>query len=361
MKKKKIFIIIGIIIFFTIILTSLCFFVFPYIDFHLNGDNTITLEYGDKYIEEGAIAKINRILNYSKNIKIDNSKLDTSKVGTYTIFYNLNWGFNKNLTLTRKIKIVDRKIPSIGLKGDNPLYIAYGSTYSEPGYIVSDNYDKEEVMKVNITYDKEINTKQSGTYKVNYEVVDSSGNKNNITRIVIVKEKPKIYTENGITYVDGVLIVNKKYSLPSTYNPGVNNEAYSWLKKMQNDAYNLDLNLYLCSGFRSYWDQDYIYWDYVATYGQELTDTFSARPGHSEHQTGLAFDVGAIDDDFANWPSGIWLKENAHKYGFIIRYPKEKQHITGYKYEPWHIRYLGINLATKVYKSGLTLEEYLGI
>ena len=102
-------------------------------------------------------------------------------------------------------------------------------------------------------------------------------------------------------------------------------------------------------------------WFRSTTYGQELTDTFSARPGHSEHQTGLAFDVGAIDDDFANWPSGIWLKENAHKYGFIIRYPKGKQHITGYKYEPWHIRYLGVDLATKVYNSGLTLEEYLGI
>ena len=115
------------------------------------------------------------------------------------------------------------------------------------------------------------------------------------------------------------------------------------------------------SGFRSYWDQNYIYNNSVKNYGVEQTDTFSARPGHSEHQTGLAFDIGAIDDDMGEWPSGIWLAENAHRYGFIIRYPKGKQHITGYKYGPWHVRYLGVNVATKVYNSGLTLEEYLGI
>ncbi len=360
MKKRKIFIIISTIILFIIILISLCF-IFPYIEFKLIGNKTITLNYGEKYEEQGTIAKINRLLDYSKNIKIDNSKLDTSKIGTYTIYYKLDWFFYKKLTLTRDIKIIDKESPSIELKGDNPLSIAYGSTYNDPGYIISDNYDTEDNIKVNITYDKEINTKQSGTYKVNYEVIDGSGNKNTITRTVTVKEKPRIYTENGITYVDGILIVNKKYSLPSTYNPGNNSEASYWLQVLRSDAEKNGHYLYLCSAFRSYWDQDYIYWNYVSTYGQELTDTFSARPGHSEHQTGLAFDVGYIDDDFGNWPSGIWLAENAHKYGFIIRYPKGKQHITGYKYEPWHIRYLGKDLATKVYNSGLTLEEYLGI
>ena len=90
-------------------------------------------------------------------------------------------------------------------------------------------------------------------------------------------------------------------------------------------------------------------------------DTYSARAGHSEHQTGLAFDVGKIDDNYGNTKEGVWLKNNAHIYGFIIRYPKGKEHITGYKYEPWHIRYLGVDIATKVYNKGVTLEEYLGI
>ena len=95
--------------------------------------------------------------------------------------------------------------------------------------------------------------------------------------------------------------------------------------------------------------------------GQALADTYSARPGHSEHQTGLAFDVGAIDDNFGSTAAGKWLANNAHLYGFIIRYPKGKENITGYKYEPWDIRFLGIDIATKVYESGLTLDEYLGI
>jgi LAS superfamily LD-carboxypeptidase LdcB len=99
----------------------------------------------------------------------------------------------------------------------------------------------------------------------------------------------------------------------------------------------------------------------VNAYGQSTADTFSARPGHSEHQTGLAIDVNSIDDSFAATPESAWLASNAHRYGFIIRYPKGKEHITGYKYESWHIRYLGVDTATAVYNSGLTLEEYLGI
>ena len=113
----------------------------------------------------------------------------------------------------------------------------------------------------------------------------------------------------------------------------------------------------LLSGYRSYYTQQYLYNSYVSTYGRESADTFSARPGHSEHQTGLAFDVGSIDDYYGDTPAGIWLKENAHYYGFIIRYPKGKEHITGYKYEPWHIRYLGVDIATDIYNKGVTLEE----
>ena len=120
-------------------------------------------------------------------------------------------------------------------------------------------------------------------------------------------------------------------------------------------------NIPLVSGYRSYELQKTIYNNYIDIYGQAATDTFSAKPGHSEHQSGLAMDVGKIDDNYGNTSEGKWLALNANKYGFIIRYPKGKEHITGYKYEPWHIRYLGVDIATKVYSSGLTLEEYLGI
>lgn len=168
-------------------------------------------------------------------------------------------------------------------------------------------------------------------------------------------------SSNGFTYVKGILVVNKKYSVPSTYNPGVNATAYSALQRLQEAANAAGYSMPLRSGFRSYNTQKTLYNRYVRQYGQASADTFSAKPGHSEHQTGLAFDVGAIDDNYGNTPAGRWLAQNCHNYGFIIRYPKGKQAITGYKYEPWHIRYLGVNVATSVYNSGLCLEEYLGI
>ena len=121
------------------------------------------------------------------------------------------------------------------------------------------------------------------------------------------------------------------------------------------------LNIYMSSAYRSYSYQNTLYNNYVSQYGREQADTFSARAGHSEHQTGLAIDVNTIDDSFAYTPEAVWLAQHAHEYGFIIRYPKDKENITGYKYEPWHIRYLGVETATAVYNSGLTLEEYLGI
>ncbi|SHM85198.1 D-alanyl-D-alanine carboxypeptidase [Ruminococcus flavefaciens] len=115
------------------------------------------------------------------------------------------------------------------------------------------------------------------------------------------------------------------------------------------------------SGFRSYATQNTIYNNYVASDGVEVADTYSARPGHSEHQTGLAIDVNSISNDFIGTPECEWLAKNAHKYGFIIRYPKGKESITGYRYEPWHIRFVGIDTATAIYNSGLCLEEYLDI
>lgn len=166
---------------------------------------------------------------------------------------------------------------------------------------------------------------------------------------------------SGFTYVQGVLIVNKKYSVPSTYNPGVNGTAYAAYVNLKNAAESAGYSMPLLSGFRSYSTQVGLYNRYVSMYGQATADTFSARPGHSEHQTGLAFDVGSIDDNYGNTAAGKWLANNCHKFGFIIRYPYGKQGITGYQYEPWHIRYLGNPLATNVYNSGLCLEEYLGI
>ena len=168
-------------------------------------------------------------------------------------------------------------------------------------------------------------------------------------------------TATECTYIDGILIANKTYPLPQNYAPGVNGEASSALQVMFSGAKKDGISLWVCSGYRSYTDQKIIYNRYVARDGQAAADRYSARPGHSEHQTGLAFDINSTSSSFANTPQAKWLAENCYKYGFIVRYPKDKEHITGYMYEPWHIRYLGVEKATAVFNSGLCLEEFLGI
>ncbi|MBQ9975962.1 MAG: D-alanyl-D-alanine carboxypeptidase family protein [Clostridia bacterium] len=170
-----------------------------------------------------------------------------------------------------------------------------------------------------------------------------------------------VVPQPDLTYIDGILIVNKTYPLPNTYAPGWETEASGPLWEMISAAKAEGINLWMTSGYRSYYDQEYIYNGYVARDGQAEADTYSARPGHSEHQTGLAYDLNDLASNFGETAEGKWVAENCHKYGFIVRYPKEKEAITGYIYEPWHIRYLGVEKATEVYESGLCLEEFLGI
>lgn len=164
-----------------------------------------------------------------------------------------------------------------------------------------------------------------------------------------------------VTYIDGILVVNKTYGLPADYNPGENPEARAAFDRMAGAARAEGLNIFIASGFRSYDHQTRTYSRYVYYDGQANADTYSARPGYSEHQTGLAFDMNSVDDSFAGTPEAIWVSQHCHEYGFIVRYPQGKEEITGYQYEPWHVRYLGVETATAVYESGLTLEEYLGI
>ena len=171
-----------------------------------------------------------------------------------------------------------------------------------------------------------------------------------------------IQVHDGVTYIDGILIVNKTYSLPKDFAPGeLSENAAENFVHLSSDARELGLNIVCTSGYRSYESQEQIYNNYAAADGALKADTYSARAGHSEHQTGLAIDVNSISDDFIGTPECEWLAQNAHKYGFIIRYPKDKEEYTGFRYEPWHIRYLGEETATKIYESGLSLEEYLGI
>lgn len=330
-----------------------------YVTYKLNGKDNIKLRFGDDYKEEYVSFSIN---NKKNNNIIIKSNLNTKKVGDYIVLYKLD---NKYY-LFRKVSVIDDVKPEINLLGKEEMIIDYGSNYKEPYFTATDNYDGDIKNKVKVK--GKVNAKRSGTYKLTYKVSDSSGNTCKKTRTVIVKDKtqstiksPEIKVLNGITYVNGILLVNKTYHLPKNYDPKVNKEALKNLKKMQADAKALGLSIPLVSGYRSYETQEKLHNKYVKKDGEEVANTYSAKPGESEHQTGLAFDIGSVDRSFANTVEAKWLAENAYLYGFIIRYPKDKTNVTGYIYEPWHVRYLGEKKAKDVYLSGLTLEEYLGV
>ncbi len=171
----------------------------------------------------------------------------------------------------------------------------------------------------------------------------------------------KIEQNNGMTFVDDILIVNKTYSLPADYDPGVSQVALNAFNEMAEAAAADGISLWINSGYRSYQEQEELYNGYASERGTEAADEVSSRPGHSEHQTGLAFDVNDTSFGFENSPEADWLNAHCAEYGFIIRFPEGKDKYTGYTYEPWHIRYLGTKLAKEVTESGLCLEEYLDI
>lgn len=217
---------------------------------------------------------------------------------------------------------------------------------------------------------KMYNTKMSIIFENAPKIVDK-------TRSNKTSKGFTIETKDGVTYVDGYMIANKTYSLPSDYVPTgthkaveedncqecIIEEAYQAYTKMKSDAASQGLSLWIASGYRSYSYQENLYNGYVKRSGKEAADTFSSRAGYSEHQTGYAFDLNSVTDDFATTKEGIWINENCYKYGFILRYPKGKENETGYKYESWHLRYVGIELASKLYNAGdwITMEDYFGI
>lgn len=181
-----------------------------------------------------------------------------------------------------------------------------------------------------------------------------------------------------------LILVNKTHGLNKAYEPDDlkkvkfaakdRETAYQELRKTAAKAFNelaagakeAGHTIKLTTGYRPYSYQKVLYKQYIAMDGKNRAEQYSAKPGYSEHQTGLCADVSSPSVNYrlvrryGRTKEGKWMAENGHRYGFIIRYPKGKMGITGYEYEPWHIRYVGTEAATEIYKQQLTLEEYLG-
>ncbi len=225
-----------------------------------------------------------------------------------------------------------------------------------------------------------------GQYPLVFTSSDSSGNtaKKEFTLVVLALPFDEngalidgtYQTRNGFTLIvkdsvasiDGIVLANKSYSLPKAYPAsGLTSETQKAFSKMQSAASKAGVYLSIKSSWRSWNEQNRLFSLYTAIDGKQLAMTYSAKPGHSEHQTGLAMDLVTASSEEAKLPSFAkplaWLAENAYRYGFILRYPENKQEITGYIFEPWHYRYVGVELAEELYHGGdwITLEEYFGI
>ncbi len=375
-KKLKIF---NLLVFIFIIL-SLSFYIITF----------LYLFFSSKYKEDFIIKKENykienevTFISYFKTCIIkENYKVNTDdEIVKEALYDNLQEdGFkiinNTLIRITKEKETCDKvkenykmihedDYVTFKLNGDSIINLTNGNVYEDEYVTLIINNKKSNAIEIN----SNLNSNKVGSYLITYKAkISDNYNEYLYRRINVEKEEtkevnqePTIEVKDGITYVDGILIVNKNYGLPKDYDPKVNKEALDALKNMQADAKTLNLNLTLISGYRSYEDQDILHQKYVLKDGEVLANTYSAKPGYSEHQTGLAFDVGSVDRSFEDTMEAKWLDENAHLYGFIIRYPKGKTDVTGYIYEPWHIRYLGVEIATKVKQSGLALEEYLGI
>jgi len=298
----------------------------------------------------------------------ENSIIDTTKLGKQSISIDINYN-EKIHNYSFEIEVIDTIMPTIEAKEEISIYVGNSINLLD-GVIVTDN-SKENIIPI-IEGDYDFNV--AGIYNLNYVATDSSNNKTTKSLTLKIVEDPnnrvittsKGYTlkiSNGLATIDGIVIANKSYGLPSNFGNGLTNETVTAFNSMVTNAASEGINIYKVSGYRSYYDQQYIYNNYVKRDGQAEADRYSARAGHSEHQTGMAIDVNSLYQSFENTPEGIWLNNNCHKYGFIIRYPKGKEEITGYMFEPWHVRYVGVDLASKLYNNGnwITIEEYFGI
>ncbi len=241
-------------------------------------------------------------------------------------------------------------------------------------YILSIDYNKDITLFIKEKYFIETNLKDYlEYYKENdYDIT-------NVVSIVNVKANKEWYSDtkktdlskghlmltNKFNYLDNSYNSDNMVSVSKQYSYGENQmltkETFNAFLNMFNAAKKEGLTLIINSSYRSYEEQDEVYNDYKSSRGEEYADKIAARAGFSEHQTGMAVDIqtyGSTGATFEEFDEFKWLSENAYKYGFILRYPKGKEHITGYEYESWHYRYVGVEVAEYIHNNNITFDEY---
>lgn len=261
-------------------------------------------------------------------------------------------------------------------------FLLFPLLHDDKKTITSNNIPKAKI-KTDVI---EMTNEESDSYNSNLEKVQAKESKYAFTANLL-SLNDTIIEKNGRFVVtnpsDITVITNKERALPSDFIPDdlvvpdvpfpfdefhpkkqLRKEAADALEDLFRNAQEANCNLYALSGYRSYKTQETLFNESINIEGYDHANKFLAKPGYSEHQTGLSMDVTTEDVDFdvvqefENTKEGKWLKHNCHKYGFIIRYPKDKEDITKYSYEPWHIRYVGEDISEVMNEENLCLEEF---
>ena len=344
------------------------------------------------------ITVLKLINNNSDKKEIENTSSNYSKTAVTTmkkmdLYDKIN---NQEYSKTIEVLLEDHELQEKYLDDYFKINYTNISNFSSTiNKLLNKNYNSEEINYITKNFKNDIDI------LLNMEHIDilafqdiSNFDINNLNRYLTYEKANKNYDlATVVTYVnigldkegysdyteyteeeaqnDLTILVNKYHKLPDNYEPNdlvsLSYNSNYYLRKEAADAFEkltdagiLDgIIFYPFSPYRSYKTQEVLYNRYVARDGQKAADTYSARPGFSEHQLGLAVDIRSN-----NLPDNLtpehyeWMLDNSYKYGFIVRYPKGCQHITQFIEEPWHLRYLGVELATKVHDSGLTYDEY---
>lgn len=305
--------------------------------------------------------------------------IDFSQPGKQKITCQDTTGEYKDTTI--HVTVVDQTAPEITLTRSH-IQLPIGSTYHLDDYLEKAIDEVDGDLTTQVTYVDTINSQKAGTYEVIYTVSDHSGNTGSASLKVDITTFYEEYFDASTLTPEMVqdpndihVLVNKTHALSSNYEPNdltlvyqsqdvyLRQEAAQAYKEFVLAAQQQGITVIPFSGYRSYSLQTRLYNNYLNRNGPVYTVSLSAYPGRSEHQLGLAIDISDTWDDPLNASLGQralgkFIKNEAYRYGFILRYPKDKTAITNYAYEPWHIRYVGKEMAKEIHDRQITLEEY---
>ena len=323
-----------------------------------------------KYIKLKSLDYSNSSIKIIKDndLKIESYSKTLDKIIETEYFNKDNTKYYLEINYSNKDRFFDNinKLIDIGYNSEE-INVIYNKV-NNVDLVLTKDYNKNILNILNTEYYKEDNLERYLNYESDNIVLDVNMNLDyefynhdieidNVDSLVIVNKYYKLSKD----YVPELVTINKKYAINERQQ--LTQEAKEAFEKMCEEARNEDIYIYSGSAYRSYSYQNTLYNNRVKTDGLDYANKTAAKAGYSEHQTGLAIDVlnqkfQYLDSDDKEYQ---WLIDNGYKYGFILRYPEGKENITGYAYEPWHFRYITIEIATELKEKNITYEEYIGM